>query len=449
MAETGKKKLADYFASDRTVILQSTDKRQALAELIALACRDIASDLEPQQVLDAVWRREETLSTRLAPGIAIPHARIVTMQTTLVTVGKSNKGISWEEEGEELPVRIVILILGGDQEHLHVLSRIATRLSNDELCRQLLEVQDACKLHELLTLPYPRTTVIPEPDMQALSFVCFEQALAMAVKMAATKIILHVDAIGELSFVENYQLDEIELLVVTRDASRYAPCRQKHRFLSVPFRGLSRSNQMDVAFLFLISQGLLRRNERVVSVCGIPDSGLLDTVMLTNLEQEYRNLFAGQSEIGLPADIEPQVLSRILQVASNLANEGREGKSVGTMFVVGDYEQVKKYCRQMVINPFKGYTEMERNILDPGLEETVKEFSRIDGAFVLRGDGVLMSAGTFLRADAEVAKLASGLGARHAAAAMISHQTQALSVALSESTRKISLFHNGDVTLEI
>ena len=51
---------------------------------------------------------------------------------------------------------------------------------------------------------------------------------------------------------------------------------------------------------------------------------------------------------------------------------------------------------QLVINPFHGYPEAERNVLDPRLEETIKEFSAIDGAFIIRGDGVILSAGRYL-----------------------------------------------------
>ena len=49
--------------------------------------------------------------------------------------------------------------------------------------------------------------------------------------------------------------------------------------------------------------------------------------------------------------------------------------------------------RQLVMNPFHGYPEEDRNILDPNLRETIREFSAIDGAFVIRDDGVVMAAG--------------------------------------------------------
>lgn len=103
----------------------------------------------------------------------------------------------------------------------------------------------------------------------------------------------------------------------------------------------------------------------------------------------------------------------------------------------------------MVINPFHGYREEEKNILDPSLEETIKEFSTIDGAFIIRGDGVIMSAGTFLRPEIGAVNLPSGLGARHAAAAALSAFTSSLSVVVSQSTGSVSLFKGGGLVMSM
>ena len=148
-------------------------------------------------------------------------------------------------------------------------------------------------------------------------------------------------------------------------------------------------------------------------------------------------------------DVEPQVLEKILQLATDISREGREGRPVGTTFVVGDYDKVVRHCRQMVINPFRGYREEEKSILDPSLEETIKEFSTIDGAFIVRGDGVIMSAGTFLRPEKAAVNLPSGLGSRHAAAAALSQITASLAVVVSQSTGSISLFKGGAIVMEL
>jgi len=117
--------------------------------------------------------------------------------------------------------------------------------------------------------------------------------------------------------------------------------------------------------------------------------------------------------------------------------------------VLGDYEQVKEYSRQMVINPFRGYGDDEKSIIDPSLEETIKEFAAIDGAFVIRGDGVVMAAGVYLRHGKVAAELPSGFGARHRAAAAITAVTAATSVAVSQSTGTVSVYRNGRLILTL
>jgi len=90
-----------------------------------------------------------------------------------------------------------------------------------------------------------------------------------------------------------------------------------------------------------------------------------------------------------PSHILPQVLERVIDLASQLGSEGREGKPVGALFVVGDAEKCLSLSRQLMLNPFKGYPADERNILDPALEETIKELSSLDGAFIIQGDGTV------------------------------------------------------------
>ena len=103
-----------------------------------------------------------------------------------------------------------------------------------------------------------------------------------------------------------------------------------------------------------------------------------------------------------------------------------------------------------MINPFHGYPEDERNILDPRLEETIKEFSAIDGAFVVRGDGVVLAAGRYLAPRSKLdEQLPQGLGTRHEAAAGITATTQAIALCISQSTGTVSIFKDGRLITDI
>ena len=126
-----------------------------------------------------------------------------------------------------------------------------------------------------------------------------------------------------------------------------------------------------------------------------------------------------------------------------LSVEGREGRPVGTLFVLGATKSVEAMTKPLVLNPFFGYKEEERNVLSPFMDETVKEFSGLDGAFVVRGDGVLISAGSLIHAPDYDHSLPSGFGARHAAGAAISVATECLAIVVSSSTGQVTIFRNG------
>jgi DNA integrity scanning protein DisA with diadenylate cyclase activity len=194
--------------------------------------------------------------------------------------------------------------------------------------------------------------------------------------------------------------------------------------------------------LVSLTRGLITFNDRICCVGGIAGSNQFDTVVVVDVEREFQTLLTGQTDL-LPEDVKPEVLERVIAVATELAVEGREGRPVGCLFVVGDTARVDKLTKPLVLNPFFGYKEEDRNILNPFMDETVKEFSSIDGAFVIRGDGVVVSAGSLIQATDNDHSLPSGLGSRHAAAAAVSVATQCISIVVSSSTGQVTLFRRG------
>jgi DNA integrity scanning protein DisA with diadenylate cyclase activity len=112
------------------------------------------------------------------------------------------------------------------------------------------------------------------------------------------------------------------------------------------------------------------------------------------------------------------------------------------MFILGDHEEVIKRSKQLVLNPFHGYGAEDRSILNPFMDETIKELALIDGAFIVRGDGVVESAGCLIQARADEVELPGGLGTRHAAAAAITHATDSLALVVS-SSGQVTYFRKG------
>jgi diadenylate cyclase len=130
-----------------------------------------------------------------------------------------------------------------------------------------------------------------------------------------------------------------------------------------------------------------------------------------------------------------RTLEELIQLAVELAREGREGRKIGTLFVVGDVENVLVQSRSLLLDPLYGHPRELLSIELPDFRETVKEFAQLDGAFVLEDDGTFVSAGRYIDVDVEApTNFLPGLGARHAAAASISRTTGAIAVAVSQSS---------------
>ncbi len=224
--------------------------------------------------------------------------------------------------------------------------------------------------------------------------------------------------------------------------------KQFKNLLPIPNLQLSRMGKIKMAVMKSLAALMLEQGDKIVCVTGSRGLNTLDTMVVLDIGKEFELL--SSAEIGkLSTQVRTEVFEELVSLSTELANQGREGKSVGAIFVLGDTDKVMDLSRQMIFNPFHGYPEEERNILDPRLRDTIKEFSAIDGAFIIRDDGVIMSAGRHLNATLEDESLPQGLGARHAAAAGITDVTNATAIAISESTGTVRIFKSGRIFMEI
>ncbi len=144
------------------------------------------------------------------------------------------------------------------------------------------------------------------------------------------------------------------------------------------------------------------------------------------------------------------VMDTLLELAVSVGVEGWEGRPVGALFVVGDSNTVMEKSRQLTLNPFQGYSEDEKNIMNPDVRHALHAFAVLDGAFVVREDGCVIAAGRYLNFDEEKElELPLGLGARHMAAAGISRDTEAIAIVVSQTSGSVRVFRHGKAALEL
>lgn len=278
--------------------------------------------------------------------------------------------------------------------------------------------------------------------------VLLQSAAAILRKTRAECLVVYADSLPTLD-VLNELGDNVPVLLVTRgplDPTPDIPAVKAS--IPVPTLRLTRMDRIKLAAIVGLARGVLKAGQKVVCVTGVADEHSLDTIMLLEIGTEYE-IFRHHAGEFPSSDVSAEVLERAIGLAAKLSLEGREGKPVGTCFVLGDTDKVMSLTRQMMMNPFKGYSEEERNILSPELEETIKEFASIDGAFIVQGNGVIQTAGAYLQPPGGEKPVEPGLGARHVAAAAITEATGALAIVLSESTGTVRLYRSGSVVVAI
>ncbi len=145
---------------------------------------------------------------------------------------------------------------------------------------------------------------------------------------------------------------------------------------------------------------------------------------------------------------DPDVLEPLIELAVEIAREGREGRRVGTLFTVGDEQAVLARSRSLILGPLSGHPESSRHVNNPNLRGTIKELAQLDGGFVVSRSGVFLSACRYLDAVASEIDVPLGLGSRHIAAANMSAATDAVGIVVSESS-VVRLFCHGKLVGEI
>jgi len=279
-----------------------------------------------------------------------------------------------------------------------------------------------------------------------------EPILASAVEVAeavgAGALFVYVAAVDNPAALQAAVRPPTRLVLICRDAADRRRAQDVScEFLNVPPFELTRMGQIKVATLIAFSQQALHAGEAFVFVSGVAGQEI-DTLVVMRVGLEYE-LFQSVGQPKLTEHIRRPVFERVLTLALELAHEGREGKPVGALFVVGDHREVQKYCQEGRINPFRGYPEKERNVLDDTIRDTVKEIAKLDGAFILKGNGVILSGGTTLRPALAGEDVSYTLGARHAAAAAITAGTKSIAVTISESTGTVRVWRRGAMITEI
>lgn len=283
-----------------------------------------------------------------------------------------------------------------------------------------------------------------------------KEFLRAASALAAKKEFDHLLYIGDLplpeDLVKNKSTARKKLVqAVTSEVQRQVVEAIGIKTLALPVYDIARPARFKIALVRGISKGWFKDGEVVLGIIGKSAASYPDTmlVVIIGKDDEDGGVDTAFGVVGTEK-IPSAILESVLDLAVEIARDGWEGHPMGTLMVIGDTAAVMEKSKQLTLNPFQGYSEAEKNILNPEVRDAIKNFAVLDGAFVIREDGVAVAAGRYLKFDeAREFTIPLGLGARHMAAAGISQDTNAIAVVISETTGIVRVFQKGKCALEI
>lgn len=447
--------LKKFLTKSRIIDITSVDFKGVLTELLATIPDSILGKVSRPSAMKELIERENAISTYLESGICVPHLRIEGLkQKYIFVVGRCDHKVKIRDSEEPKDLNTVFLLLSNDnvESYMETLSIFAKIFST--------ESESVKKLKEAPTLDTFRTAVLnllkpsqtsDEKSGKGKKKTTREEektnklVIASAVKIAkvskCSTIMLQGDTFKNLTELVPLLKSE-KVVVVTENPALQLP--SSWQMINVRAFSKSRFSQVRSAIMIGITRGIIGIKDRICCLGGVLGSNLVDSIIVFDIEKEFSNIFMGQKNL-LPEGVKPEVIERVIDIATELSVEGREGKPVGCIFVIGNIDEIKPHIKQLILNPFFGYKPEDRNILNPFMDETVKEYSLIDGAFIIDGNGILDSAGSLIHTPDFKLQLPGGLGARHAAAYSISLMADCISLVVSSSTGQITLFRKGQM----
>lgn len=435
-----------HIARYRVIDLKSTNFKDALAELLDVCDFSKEKRISKNGLLKKLLDGEKQMTTYLGGGVSLPHARVRMKRSYMIAVGRCPDGLQYEGQKEYGEIRFVFLLLAAEsaRNYLYSLASLARVFQDRSQMEYLASARSLDSFRGALKSVFSGESALSPRLHNRFNKLILKETAKIARGAKCSSVLIFGDTFGGGVEIET-TFKDFKTVLIAQGTSDIATERPEiDAVLSLRAFSNHRFSQLRSAVLIGLTRGVFSSTDRLCCVGGMPQSNQFDSITVVDVEREFNTMLFHKSEM-LPSSVKPEVIERVLAIATELAVEGREGHPVGCLFALGNADRISEYTKPLILNPFHGYKDEERNILSPFMDETVKELSSIDGAFVIRGDGVLVSAGTLIHAPDYSHNLPGGLGSRHAAAASITQAVDCLCIVVSGSTGQVTLFRRGEM----
>lgn len=151
-SETRPTAIARLVRPDHMLILDASDKAGVLNQMVEnlQQAREIR---DGKELSEAMFRREELMSTGIGMQVAVPHVRLASVTDLVMTVAVNQTDLVDYESLDGFPVRILFMIAARrDQhaQHLKALAAISSLIKEDAFRNRVLQAADSDELHRIL-----------------------------------------------------------------------------------------------------------------------------------------------------------------------------------------------------------------------------------------------------------------------------------------------------------
>lgn len=131
--------------------LEATDKRGAIDELVDLLAEHGKIE-QPDALKNAVWTREQTRTTGIGHGLAIPHGKADGLSDIVMAIGKPAVPMDFEAiDGQ--PVQLIVLLASPpdkNSDHIQALARVSRLMTVEDFRQKVYEAKNGEEIWELL-----------------------------------------------------------------------------------------------------------------------------------------------------------------------------------------------------------------------------------------------------------------------------------------------------------
>ncbi|MGL6076841.1 MAG: DNA integrity scanning protein DisA nucleotide-binding domain protein [Fimbriiglobus sp.] len=247
----------------------------------------------------------------------------------------------------------------------------------------------------------------------------------------------------------------VKVFVAAENPALLKPLKDDERWhiIEMAYESLPIQERLSNALLHAVTSDSIQPGAHVVvlynGIATLEDAPEpIDSVSVIHLGEHLERMTSQDLRI-LGPDIPIDVLRAVVDLATEVGREGREGQPIGTIIVVGDTRRVLKMSRFQNFNPFRGYTKSERDVRDKSVREQIKEIAKLDGAILIGRDGIAEAACLYLDVPSDGIDVAKGFGSRHMSAAGVSRHTKAIAFCVSQSSGTLRIFQDGAMKLHI